>query len=229
MGSGASNIPRSENASIVIVGAGYGGTTLGRKLLRTGSMKIINPYDFMFHNMAALRGTVEPKFVSSIMIPLRPTFGNSFVKGRVTQINKSNNFVTLDNGQEITYSYLVLATGFSSSFPAKLSMDYPQATEEDTNKYYTDINSSIQESGTIVCVGGGPVGVELSGELKTDYPDKKIILIHPNETLASTRLNKKVQKSLKKAVARKGIELMLNERVCNLQDIELNKCVKDQV
>lgn len=230
MGNSLSTISQSKDVSIVIVGAGYGGCTLGRLLQPTGKMKIINPYDFLFHNIGALRSTVEPEFAKNLMIPLNPVFGDNFIKGRVTKINKDSNTVTLENGEEIKYTHLVLATGCSNAFPAKLDLnDYAQASEENTKQLYVDINSQIKAAETIVCVGGGPVGVELSGEIKTDYKDKKVILIHSSDTLASTRLKAKVQKSLKEVMTTRGIELMLNERVANLQEIEYNKYVKDQV
>lgn len=41
----------------------------------------------------------------------------------------------------------------------------------------------IKKSTDIVIIGGGPVGVELSGEIGTDLPDKKVTLIHSKPSL----------------------------------------------
>nr|XP_039260130.1 ferroptosis suppressor protein 1-like [Styela clava] len=228
MGGGASKV-LPEDTQIVVVGGGFAGIRVALDLLHTGKVKLIDPKDSLFYNLGALRSCVEPSFANYIYIPYQETFGDAFLRGKVVKINKDANTVTLDDGQDIPYTHLVLATGGGGPFPAKMSIEYPKISKEEGLQLYKDINKEILESDTIVCVGGGAVGVELSGELKTDFPDKRIILIHSNEVLCSNRLKAGTQSKLQALVKRKGIELMLNERVSNLNELQINKCTKDQV
>lgn len=44
-------------------------------------------------------------------------------------------------------------------------------------------NLKIRSANSILIVGGGPTGVELAGEIVTDYPEKKITLVHTGSRL----------------------------------------------
>ncbi|XP_039248344.1 ferroptosis suppressor protein 1-like isoform X2 [Styela clava] len=228
MGSGDSK-QLQEDAKVVVVGGGSAGITIAIDLLHTGKVKLIDPKDSLFYNIGSLRSCVEPSYANHIFIPYKETFGDSFIRGKVVKINKDSNTVTIDDGQEISYTHLILATGGAGAFPAKSMPEYPKMSKEEGLQLYRDINKEILEADTVVCVGGGAVGVELSGEIKTDFPDKKVILIHSNNTLCSKRLNSSAQSKLQALIKRKGIEMILEERVSNLDDLHINKCVKDQV
>jgi NADH dehydrogenase FAD-containing subunit len=45
----------------------------------------------------------------------------------------------------------------------------------------------IRDAGKIVIVGGGPVGVELAGEIRDAYPDKDITIVHRGPYLCSSK------------------------------------------
>jgi NADH dehydrogenase FAD-containing subunit len=36
-------------------------------------------------------------------------------------------------------------------------------------------NARLQAAETVLIIGGGPVGVELAGEIATDFPNKKVL------------------------------------------------------
>ena len=50
-------------------------------------------------------------------------FGDSFKQGTVTNIDPGNKKVTLASEEEITFDYLVIATGSSGPFPGKIDSD----------------------------------------------------------------------------------------------------------
>ena len=58
-------------------------------------------------------------------------------------------------------------------------------------------------------VGGGPVGVELAGELGTELKDKEITVIHSREKLCGDNMNDKWQKNVKDIMTGMGIKLIL--------------------
>ena len=54
----------------------------------------------------------------------------------------------------------------------------------------------MAKSNRIVLIGGGAVGVELVGELASDYPTKKVTLILNREQILDERLSQKLIKKI---------------------------------
>ncbi len=51
-------------------------------------------------------------------IPLREAFGDDYKQASVSSIDLEAKKANLDNGEEVIYSHLVLATGTTGSYPA---------------------------------------------------------------------------------------------------------------
>ena len=62
-------------------------------------------------------------FAKKCLIDYAPTFGDSFKRGKVVNVNPVAKTVTLHNGEKLEYDELVLATGTGGPFPAKLPLD----------------------------------------------------------------------------------------------------------
>jgi NADH dehydrogenase FAD-containing subunit len=60
-------------------------------------------------------------------------------------------------------------------------------------------------------IGGGAAGVELSGDIKEDYKDKHVILIHPREILVNDKVNESFQATVKDRLKFLGVETVLGE------------------
>lgn len=192
------NIPETDKKRIVIVGAGFAGLQLARKL--TGSQFQIVLFDRNnYHQFQPLiyqvaTAGLEP---SSVSFPLRKIFQGSkqvFVRNvKVQSILPDTNEIKTKAGT-LSYDFLVLATGATSNFFGLENLSersYPMksvgealnlrnyllqnfealVTEDDPKK--------IQSKLSFVIVGGGATGVELSGALAEmkkfilpkDYPD----------------------------------------------------------
>ena len=115
------NLPKTEQKRVVIVGAGFGGLVLARKLSQHSDLQIVlidknNYHQFqpLFYQVAM--AGLEP---SSISFPLRKVFqSKKNVHIRVTEvlrINPETNVVETGLGA-IEYDYLVLATGADTNF-----------------------------------------------------------------------------------------------------------------
>ena len=70
-------------------------------------------------------------------------------------------------------------------------------------------------------IGGGAVGVELVGELATDYPNKKTTLVHNREQLLDDRLSHKFLKKIQDGLKTLKVETVLGERV-NMDDLNVS-------
>lgn len=231
MGSSLSTAVEGERDHVVVVGGGYGGLLLAHLLHQQPNkfrVTLIDPKDSMIHYVAALRSSLEPEYAKKMFIPYKKVLGESFRRGKVVSVDTSKKSVKLDNGEELMYTVLVIATGASSPFPGK-----PIAAKEDLSadegiQMYKDFNQEIVKSKKIVIVGGGAVGLEMAGELRTDLPnDVQITMINSRGYLVSPRLGKPFQDRLNSTLERMKIEVISKDRVSNLKDLQLNKHVPE--
>lgn len=70
----------------------------------------------------------------------------------------------------------------------------------------------IKYSSSILIIGGGPSGVELAGEIVSEFPDKKITLVHRGPRLLQFIGPKASQKALEWLISKK-VEVLLNQSV----------------
>jgi NADH dehydrogenase len=191
-------IPEVNMPRVVIVGGGFAGLTLLRKL-RKKNFQIVLIDQFNYHQFQPLfyqvaTSGLEP---SSISFPFRKIFQsrkNIFIRiTHVTSINTAAKRVNTEIGH-VNYDYLVIATGVETnyfgnerlrekSFPMK---SVPEAlllrnTLLQNLEAALITDSADEKEGllNLVIIGGGPTGVELSGAiaemkkfiLPKDYPE----------------------------------------------------------
>jgi NADH dehydrogenase len=179
------NIPETGQKRVIVVGAGFGGLAIARKLSNKKEVQVIlidknNYHQFqpLFYQVAT--AGLEP---SAIAFPLRKIFHEKTnVHIRVTEvkgINAIENKILTGLG-EIKYDYLVLAMGADTNFfgmkniieksiPMK-SVSEALGLRNRLLQNFEDALSSSDETEregllNIVVVGGGPTGVEVSGTL----------------------------------------------------------------
>lgn len=81
-----------------------------------------------------------------------------------------------------------------------------------------NMQGDIEKSDKIVIVGGGSLGVEMSGEVRERYKNKEVTLIHSHGDLCGKEvaLHDEVHSQLTK----NGVKVVLNERVDNIGDLQ---------
>lgn len=178
------NIPESDLPRIIIVGAGFGGLTLARKLRNQAYQVILldrqNYHQFqpLFYQVAM--AGLEP---SAISFPLRKTFQNSdnvFIRVcTLESVDRENKKVVTSQGN-LDYDALVIATGAVTNFFGNSEIEkhaFGLKTVGESldlrNHILTDFEKALQTVDyddrqpliDIVIVGGGPTGVEMAGAL----------------------------------------------------------------
>ncbi len=188
--------PKTNLPRVIIVGGGFAGLETARKLANKPVEVIVldrNNY-FTFQPLlyqVATAGLEMP----SVVYPFRRIFRTSknirFRLAEVTKVNSENNTLHTSIGN-LTYDYLVLATGTRPAFfgldPARvMTMKSTQDAQFIRNTILTAFERALDTPENeerdalvnLVIVGGGPTGVELAGafaEMKNyvlprDYPD----------------------------------------------------------
>ena len=170
---------------VVIVGAGFGGLRLARKLNNKPGFEVILIDRFNYHQFQPLFYQVATAglYASNISFPLRKVFQKSKnVKIRLCNLSEvvpAENKVITDV-EEISYDVLVLATGADTNFFGNKQLEthaFPmKSTVEALQIRYKLLQlfekahsikdqDELQRLMNIVIVGGGPTGVEVSGAL----------------------------------------------------------------
>ncbi len=192
------NIPQSNLPRIIIIGGGFGGIALAKKLSKK-DVQVVLLDKHNYHNFQPLlyqvsTGGLEP---DSIAYPIRKVlqgYPNFYFRlAEVVQIDIKNRRVHTNIGP-IHYDYLVVATGSETNFFGNKNIE-EKAMAMKTIPQSLNLRSLILENFeqalltddlherdalmNFVIVGGGPTGVELAGALAEikkgilpkDYPD----------------------------------------------------------
>lgn len=191
-------VPASDNPRMVIIGGGFAGIKVIKKLSKAPLQKVLfdrnNYHTFQPLLYQVATAGLEP---DSIADPLRkqlePVDDFYFRMGEVFAIDAEAKRIRTEIG-EISYDYLVIATGskinyfgnesiMANAFPLK---QIPQALDLRSHilqnfeaATITTDPDKLESMMNIVIVGGGPTGVEVAGafgELKknilpADYPE----------------------------------------------------------
>ncbi|MGD0753439.1 MAG: NAD(P)/FAD-dependent oxidoreductase [Bacteroidales bacterium] len=196
------NIHGTDKKRVIIVGCGFAGLTLAKKLRNKGYQVVIldkhNYHQFppLFYQVASA-GLEE----SSILFPLRKIFQHykdfHLRKVEVKSVDTARNSLNTSSG-EIEYDYLILAHGatnayFGSAQMQKYSRGMKTIAEvlDLRNSLLMNFENALTAQNaeeremlmTIVIIGGGPSGVEIAGALaemnkyvlSKDYPEFKEI------------------------------------------------------
>ena len=192
------NIPESDRPRVVIVGGGFGGLQLARKLVKSDYQVVLidknNYHQFqpLFYQVAM--AGLEP---SSIVFPFRKLFQgrkNIFIRmAEVTGVDTAARRVDTPFGH-CNYDYLIVATGADTNYYGNADIarhTLPMKSVSEAlylrNHILDDYEDALttpgyddrQELVDIVIVGGGATGVELAGSLAEmrkyvlprDYPE----------------------------------------------------------
>jgi NADH dehydrogenase len=203
---------------VVIVGAGFGGLKLARKLNNKPGFEVILIDKFNYHQFQPLFYQVATAGLdaSNISFPLRKVFQKSknvhIRLAELKQIIASENKIVTDS-EEIKYDVLVLAIGAKTNFFgnqqfAENAFSMKSTVEALQLRYHLLQNfeealtitdpDELQRRMNIVVIGGGPTGVELAGALAEM---KKYVLPKDYHELDFSKMNIYLLEGMAKTLA----------------------------
>ena len=230
---------------IIIIGGGFAGINLARQLVNVENIHVTlvdkNNYNFfppLLYQVAT--GFLE---VSNISYPFRKLFHHkNYIRFRLGELQKiipTENKVLLTTG-ELTYDYLVLATGTETNYFGNenvLKNAIPMKTLDDALEMRNTLLLRTEQAtittdpeerkklATIVIAGGGPTGVEIAGMLaemrknilEKDYPELdeervKIYLVDGGPALLGP-MSPEAQQYALESLEKMGVEVKLNKLV----------------
>lgn len=187
---------------VIIIGGGFGGLRIARTLNHKAGFEVLLMDRFNYHQFQPLFYQVATAGLdaSNISFPLRKVFHKSnnihFRMAVLQKVDSVHNKITTDIGEE-SYDVLVLATGadtnffgnqhlIDNAFPMKSTVEALQIRHRLIQNFEDALiakdkndERALQSFLTVVIVGGGPTGVEMSGAiadmkryvLPKDYPE----------------------------------------------------------
>lgn len=177
------NIPATRKKRVVVIGGGFAGITLVRKLdsekFQTVLIDKNNYHQFQPLIYQVASSGLEP---ASICFPLRRVFKNKkdfyFRVAEVEEIDGEGKTVRTSKG-DISYDYLVVCAGATTNFFGNANIEkaaIPMKTVEDaiylrnkiietTERSLVVPDDELEPYCNLVIVGGGPTGVEIAGVL----------------------------------------------------------------
>lgn len=192
------NIPKTSFPRVIIIGGGFAGIALARKLSKQ-EVQVVLLDKHNYHTFQPLlyqvsTGGLEPDSIAYPIRKILKDFPNFFFRlASVNEIDTNKNKVKTNIG-DLKFDYLVVATGSTTNFFGNSEIEkhsmvmktIPQSLNLRSlileNFEDALLTSDLNERNALmnfVIVGGGPTGVELAGALAEikkgilpkDYPD----------------------------------------------------------
>ena len=230
----------ADGPKVLIIGGGFAGLTAMHALARSGAAvtlvdrNVYSTFQPLLYEVATAGLTA-----ADVAYPLwSATFrlGAHYRKGELASLDLDRRVATLDTGEELSYDYLIIATGVSAAF-----FGVPGAAEHALSLYtrrdavtlrnaLMDALESRNEGLTdpdvdITVVGGGATGVELAGAL-AELRNFALAAVYPNidRSMFHVRLiemgpallapyNRKLRDYTRQQLVNRGVEVMLGTAI----------------
>ena len=211
------------NNGVVIIGAGPTGVKVSETLRMIGykdRIRIITKEPFPPYSPPLMADYLESNGESNLIF----WKGRDFCKdndiqcitsAEVGSIEPKQNKIVISNGKELTYDYLVIATGSEMWIPVKC--ECPSETKKE--KYYnfkslTAVSKLLEEinkgAGKAVIIGAGFIGIEIAITLRK--VGLSVLVVEMEDHILPRMITTDIAKPLERILNDMGIELLLNHK-----------------
>lgn len=150
--------------------------------------------------------------------------GAKFVAGKVVAMDPESRILRTDSGEVLDFSPDLLSINVGShpkvsSVSGASEYAIPSKPVPELLEGWSRVKEECRESErTIVVVGGGAGGVELTIAMQSQVPERtKFVLVHSHERLLEWH-NDRVARQLTGVLRKRGVDLRLGDRVTEVQE-----------
>lgn len=167
---------RKEDGA-VIFGGGIAGGVLAGRLSTDTRVTLVDPLDYFEVPMAAPRGLVSPSVATQAIMPFAEALPNvKHLRGRLVELSPGGALVETADGKCVLVQSKVSVLATGSRFANEL-MRAPQGTAAERKMFYERFHKQLAAAQRILIIGGGPIGVEVAGELTQTWPGKSVTIV----------------------------------------------------
>ncbi|KAJ2813248.1 hypothetical protein H4S07_000831 [Coemansia furcata] len=173
---------------------------------------LIDRRDGFIHCIGLTRGLTEPEFGADLWVPYstvpwlqHPSI--RVVSGTVAEMAADK--VLLSNGDSYSFDYLLIALGLSRFAPIGLR----SSTKAEYIDEIAESHAKIHAAQSVAIIGGGAVGLELAADIKSDFPEKHVTLIHSRALPVPGPFKDEFRHMVVDILKEIGVDVVLGERV----------------
>ncbi len=202
---------------VVIIGAGYCGSNVAKLLEQDDCIQVtlIDSREVQVHKIAGVRAAIRDDWFECVPIPrthlLKKEKSRVIQSGIIQEVTDSKVFFC--DGTCLEFDFLVAATGILNNSPAEPPL---RLDREEIIAHYRKVANVIRKADRICVIGGGVVGVEFCGEIKSAYDTKSVTLVHSGQDLldgTQMQLSSSFLPRVYSGLKHLGVDVILNSRV----------------
>ena len=202
---------------VVIYGGGMAGAILAKQLSKDLKVTLVDPRDFFEVPMAVSRNLVEPAFAEFSTFPFAQALPKvSLVQGSLIKWTHSGGIIKTVQGEtkQIVSRVNVLATGSQFADPM---LRPTTGTRQERLAFFQRNAILIEQAKRILIIGGGPVGVEVAGEISSHYPHIQITLIESGSRILRGTTVAAADHAAK-TLTQRNVEILTEDRLLKLKE-----------
>jgi NADH dehydrogenase len=223
---------------VVICGGGFGGLSAAERLAKAGmrvtvlDAHLYSTFQPLLYQVAT--GGLNPGDVAYPVGGFVGRHGAVFRLGELASIDSASRTVTLTDGRELGYDYLIIATGMSAAFygvHGAAEHTFGLYTRRDAivlrDHFMAGFERLSEDTGdlAVTVVGGGATGVELAGTLaelrramlEGTFPDVDPSRVHVRLVEMAPSLlgpfHEKLREYARVQLLARGVDVRLNTRI----------------
>jgi nitrite reductase (NADH) large subunit len=211
--------PKSERKTVVVVGNGMVGQRFCERLVEFDESEQYRIVTFCEEPRAAydrvgLTSFFAHRDAEKLMLARQQWYAENGVElhigDRASEIDRTRQIVRSDRGQEISYDYVVLATGSYPFVPPVPGIEKPGVFVYRTIEDLQNIIKYAQHSERCAVIGGGLLGLEAARAV-FDL-GLQTCVIERNPGLMPRQLDERGSQLLVKQIESLGVEVLLNKQ-----------------
>lgn len=203
--------------TLVVVGLGVAGAKVAHGAVKSKLFNVISidPKEFFEVPYAAVRAVVDPSVANKSLFPYADIPGGIGKHIRASAIEVKGGAVVLDNGEAVQFDYLVISTGAKHTGQGVITAG--ATTLAGRKAELQAAAECIKAAKSIAVIGGGPVGLEVVGEIVEAYAGKTVTIIHGGATLLNGAVPK-LHTNMMHILSQHKVQVLLNDRADKIDE-----------